>query len=68
MEDAHSPSLAAVPPLAWMAGVAALADLLLNRILIPFGGDLWSRDTLARFDSSGAFAGNLSVVSALVAL
>jgi len=68
MEDEPSPSLAAVPPLAWMAGVAALADLLLNRILIPFGGDLWSRDTLARFDSLGAFAGNLSVVSALVAL
>ena len=68
IEDEPSPRFAAVPPLAWMAGVAALADLVLNRVLIPLGHEAWSGDALARLDGAGVFARNLSVVSALVAL
>ena len=51
-----------------MAGFAALADLVINRVSIPLGIDIWSSGTLARLDSIGGFARNLSVVSALVAL
>jgi len=68
VEDTHSPYFAAVPPLAWMAGVATLADLVINRILIRLGSEVWSRDALGRLDSWGTFACNLSVVSSLVAL
>ena len=51
-----------------MAGVAALADLVINRVLIPLGRDMWSHDAFVRLDTWGAFARNLSAVSALVAL
>ncbi len=51
-----------------MAGLAALADLLLNRVLTPLATELWAGGSLARLDSAGSFARNLSVVSALVAL
>jgi len=68
MEDERSPFFATTPPLAWMAGLAALADLAINRILIPLGRDIWAHDVFARLASWGVFARNLSVVSALVAL
>lgn len=68
LEDARSPDFSALPPLAWMAGVGALADLVVNRVLILLGTDVWSRDELLRLDGVGSFARNLSVVSALVAL
>ncbi|MGB9341352.1 MAG: hypothetical protein WCB63_19075 [Polyangiales bacterium] len=68
VENEGSPSFAATPPLTWMAGVAALADLIINRVLILLGSDAWSTDTLVRLDTWGSFARNLSVVSALVAL
>lgn len=68
VEDERSPYFAATPPLAWMAGIAALADLVINRVLILLGTEAWSHDALARLDSWGGFARNLSVVSALVAL
>jgi len=68
VEDDGSPYLAAIPPLAWMAGAAALADLLLNRVLILLGHETWSTDALFRLGTWGGFARNLSVVSALVAL
>ena len=67
-EDERSPAFAAVPPLAWMAGAAALVDLVTNRVLIPLGIDVWSHDALVGLDGWGGFARNLSVVSALVAL
>ncbi|MDH3653577.1 MAG: hypothetical protein OEN21_04865 [Myxococcales bacterium] len=67
-EDEGSPYFAAAPPLAWMAGAAALADMILNRVLIRLGSDAWSPDALLRLDTWGGFARNLSVVSALVAL
>jgi hypothetical protein len=51
-----------------MAGFAALADLVINRVAIPLGVDVWSSGALARLDSTGGFARNLSVISALVAL
>lgn len=51
-----------------MAGAAALADLIINRVLILLGSDAWSPDALVRLDTWGGFARNLSVVSALVAL
>lgn len=63
-----STAFAAAPPLAWMAGVAALADLIINRVLILLGSDAWSPDALVRLGTWGGFARNLSVVSALVAL
>ncbi|NNK09664.1 MAG: hypothetical protein HKP50_20345, partial [Myxococcales bacterium] len=68
VEDDGPPYLAAVPPLAWMAGAAALSDLLLNRVLILMGHEVWSTDALERMGTWGGFARNLSVVSALVAL
>jgi hypothetical protein len=51
-----------------MAGAAALADLVINRVLILLGHDVWSNEALVRLDSWGSFARNLSVVSGLVAL
>ena len=51
-----------------MAGVAALADLVINRVLILLGSDVWSPDALVQLGVWGGFARNLSVVSALVAL
>ena len=68
VEDERAPYFAEVPPLGWMAGVAAAADLLINRVFIPLGVDAWSSGAIARLDSAGTFARNLSVVSALVAL
>jgi len=65
--DAPSPLLGAVPPLAWMAGLAALVDLAINRILIKLGHSVWSNDALFELDRWGGFARNLSVVAALVA-
>lgn len=50
-----------------MAGVATLADLVTNRVLIPLGVS-WSGTVLGGPDSWGAFVRNLSVVSSLVAL
>lgn len=67
-KDVTTPRLNAVPPLTWMAGLAALADLVVNRILIPLGHDVWTRGQLAQLDTWGNFALNLSVVSALVVL
>jgi hypothetical protein len=60
--------MAEVPPLAWMAGFAALADLAINRILIKLGHRTWSNDALVRLDNIGSFWLNLSVVAALVVL
>lgn len=68
MEDARSPYFDAAPPLAWMAGFAALADLILNRIWVPSVGAVSSTATLSQLNQAGAFARNLSVVGALVAL
>jgi hypothetical protein len=51
-----------------MTGVAAFTDLVINRVLLPLGIDVWSHDALVRLDGWGGFARNLSVVSALVAL
>jgi len=51
-----------------MAGAAAFADLILNRVLILLGHETWSPDALVRLGTWGGFARNLSVVSALVAL
>jgi hypothetical protein len=51
-----------------MAGLGALADLVINRVLLPLGRDIWAHDVFARLDTWGVFARNLSVVSALVAL
>lgn len=66
-DDAPSPLMAAVPPLAWMAGLAALADLVINRALIKLGHSSWSNEALFELDRWGSFARNLSVVAALVA-
>lgn len=60
--------MAAVPPLSWMVGFAALADLAINRILIKLGHSTWSNEALLRLDQSGSFVLNLSVVAALVVL
>lgn len=65
--DVPSSRMAAVPPLAWMAGIAALADLLINRVLIKLGHSIWSNEALLQLDRWGSFARNLSVVAALVA-
>ena len=51
-----------------MAGGAAFADLIINRVLILLGSDAWSPDMLLGLGTWGGFARNLSVVSALVAL
>lgn len=56
----------AVPPLAWVAGLGALADLLLNRVLIKLGHSTWSSDMLYQLDRWGTFARNLSVIAALI--
>lgn len=50
-----------------MAGLAALTDLAINRILIKLGHGAWSTDALLGLDRWGSFARNLSVVAALVA-
>lgn len=67
-EDTALPRIGAVPPLGWLAGLAALADLLINRILIKLGHSTWSNEALVRLDLSGRFALNLSVVAGLVVL
>jgi len=51
-----------------MAGVAALADLVLNRTLVQLGHSAWSTDALHRLADSGRFALNLGVVAGLVSL
>jgi len=51
-----------------MAGLAALADLVINRVLITFGHEAWSDETLLQLDRAGSFALNLSVVAGLVVL
>jgi hypothetical protein len=66
-DDVPSFQMAEVPPLAWMAGLAGLADLLINRVLIRLGHSTWSNEALLRLDQWGSFARNLSVVAALVA-
>jgi len=68
VEQVRSPYFAAIPPLTWMAGMATLADLVINRVLLPMWSDTWPRSVLGRPDDWGAFVRNLSVVSALVAL
>lgn len=60
--------MSTVPPLAWLAASASLADLALNRILLKLGHEMWSVEALGRLDRWGGFARNLSVVAALVAL
>jgi len=50
-----------------MAGLAALADLVINRALIKLGHGTWSNEALFELDRWGSFARNLSVVAALVA-
>ncbi len=67
-EEAPSLRMAEVPPLTWMVGFAALADLVINRALIKLGHSTWSNEALLRLDRSGSFALNLSVVGALVVL
>lgn len=67
-DENRSSYLAAVPPLTWMAGAGALADLVMTRILLLLGHETWSTDALAALDRWGGFARNLGVVSALVAL
>ncbi|MGD8606913.1 MAG: hypothetical protein PVH21_06445 [Myxococcales bacterium] len=57
-----------VPPLAWMSGISAFVDLLLDRVLVKLGHEAWSLTALMKLDQWGGFARNLSVVSALVAL
>jgi hypothetical protein len=51
-----------------MAGAGALADMVINRLLVPLGSDAWSATVLVELSRWGGFARNLSVVSALVAL
>jgi hypothetical protein len=51
-----------------MAGFAALAELLVNRILIRLGHAQWSTSALGYMQNVGRFALNLSVLAALVAL
>jgi hypothetical protein len=58
--------MALVPPLAWMTGLAALADLVINRALIKLGHATWSNQALLELDRWGSFARNLSAVAALV--
>jgi hypothetical protein len=65
---ARALSLAEAPALAWMAAVAAVADLLINRILLRSWEASWSREALVQLDRWGAFASNLTVMSGLVAL
>jgi hypothetical protein len=51
-----------------MSGIAALFDLIVNRVLVKLGHGVWPLKTLTELDRWGGFARNLSVVSALVAL
>ena len=51
-----------------MAAIAAVADLILNRLLVTLGHSAWSMETLRSLADAGRFALNLSVVAALVAL
>ena len=51
-----------------MAGFGALADMVINRLLVPLGSEAWSAATLVELSRWGGFARNLSVLSALVAL
>jgi hypothetical protein len=51
-----------------MAGLAALADLAINRVLVMLGHEAWSTKALVRLDLVGSFALNLSVVAGLVVL
>ena len=67
-KDEPSTVVAWMPPLAWMSGIAALFDLIINRALVKLGHDAWSMQALIRLDQWGGFARNLSVVSGLVAL
>jgi hypothetical protein len=59
--------MANVPPLAWMAGFAAGAELLIDRVLIKLGHAAWSNEALLQLDRWGRFSRNLSVVATLVA-
>ena len=59
--------LALAPPLAWMAALAASAELLINRVLLRSWEASWSREALVRFDRWGDFARNVAVMSGLVA-
>ncbi len=68
VDEERSSHLAAVPPLTWMAGGAAFADLVIARILLLLGHETWSTEALTRLDEWGSFARNLAVVSGLVAL
>ena len=67
-EDEPSLSVATVPPLGWLAGLAALAELVVARVLVKMGHGLWPGEALLHVDRVGRFARNLSVLSALVAL
>lgn len=60
--------MAALPPLTWLTGLAAVAELLINRVLIKLGHESWSPQALVRLDRAGGFALNLSVVAGLVVL
>ena len=51
-----------------MAAVAAVADLVINRILLRSWEASWSREALVQLDRWGAFASNLAVISGLVTL
>jgi len=50
-----------------MAGFAAGAELLIDRVLIKLGHAAWSNEALLQLDRWGRFSRNLSVVAALVA-
>jgi hypothetical protein len=67
-EEAPALDLAQTPPLAWMAGAAALATLLLHGVLLRLGHSTWSNAALFELDRWGGFTRNLSVVAALVSL
>ncbi len=60
--------MASVPPLTWLAVVAGMADLFINRIALPAVSGTLSRDTFLALERYGTFARNVAVVSALVAL
>jgi len=68
MEGDRALPLATVPPLTWMALVGCLGDLLIQRVLLRTWADALSRDAFQQLERWGAFARNLGVVSALVAL
>ena len=66
--SARSLPLSVAPPLTWMAAVACVVDLLINRVILRTSADSLSRDAFLQLDRWGAFSRNLAVVSALVAL